>query len=240
MTNKKKVFVVAVAVCLIAILSLSSLAWFSDADEVTNNFQVAGGENEDPDEIFSIDVMEAVDLDGDGKVDATVGYDKDPEFVNEALYENIMPGDMLLKRPQAKNTGSYAQWVRFKVTIDNASDWVAVMQKYGYELHDLLYMKDGVTKLTEADNWTFVPEQTTVTDDKVTYVFYYNEILEPGKTAILFGNVKIPFELNQYDMALFAEGKFQMVVTGEAIQAEHTGDNAVEAFALVETTQAIK
>ena len=97
MTNKKKVFVVAVAVCLIAILSLSSLAWFSDADEVTNNFQVAGGENEDPDEIFSIDVMEAVDLDGDGKVDATVGYDDDPNFVNEALYENIMPGDMLLE-----------------------------------------------------------------------------------------------------------------------------------------------
>ena len=240
MNNKKKVFVVAVAVCLIAILSLSSLAWFSDADEVTNNFQVAGGENQDPDEIFSLDVMEVVDLDGDGVADATVGYDEDPNPVHEALYENIVPGDMLLKRPQSKNTGSYAQWVRFKVTIDNANEWVAIMQKYGYELHDLLYMRDGTTKLTESDNWTFVPEQTVVDGNKITYVFYRNEIIEPGDTAILFGYVKIPFELNQYDMAMFAEGKFQMVVTGEAIQAEHTGDNAIDAFALVTSTQPIK
>ena len=226
--SKKKLLSLALVIIMIATLSFGTLAWFTDSDEVTNDFLVAGSEDQNPDDIFSVDVWE--DTDGDGEEDTTTGH----------TYENILPGDMLLKRPQAKNTGSYAQWVRFKVTIDNASDWVAVMQKYGYELHDLLYMKDGVTKLTEADNWTFVPEQTTVADDKVTYVFYYNEILEPGKTAVLFGNVKIPFELNQYDMALFAEGKFQMVVTGEAIQAEHTGDNAVEAFALVETTQAIK
>lgn len=233
MNNKKKVFVVAVAVCLIAILSLSSLAWFSDADEVTNNFQVAGGENEDPDDIFSIDVMEAVDTDGDGKVDATVGYDDDANPVHEALYKDIVPGDMLIKRPQSKNTGSYAQWVRFKVTFDNANDWIAVMAQYGYELLDLLYLQDGTTKLTDSTNWTFVPEDTYVENDKITYVFYRNEVIEPGDTAILFGNVKIPVELTQYDMALFTEGKFQMVVRGEAIQAEHTGDNCVDAFKLV-------
>ena len=51
MTNKKKVFVVAVAVCLIAILSMSSLAWFSDADEVTNQFMVStSGDEDDPDD----------------------------------------------------------------------------------------------------------------------------------------------------------------------------------------------
>ena len=56
MNNKKKVFVVAVAVCLIAILSLSSLAWFSDADEVTNKFMVATSDDPtDPDDIFFVD-----------------------------------------------------------------------------------------------------------------------------------------------------------------------------------------
>lgn len=240
MNNKKKVFVVAVAVCLIAILSLSSLAWFSDADEVTNNFVVAGGENEDPDEIFSLDVMEKVDVDGDGDYDnddATIGYRDEP---SEFTYENIVPGDMLYKRPSAQNTGSYNQWIRFKVTIDNANDWVAVMQKYGYELHDLLYLEDKTTKMTESKDWTFVPDQTTVDNDKVTYVFYYNDVVAPGEWAVSFTYVKIPFELNQDNMRLFEEGKFQMVVTGEAIQAEHTGDNAVDAFSLVEQTQAIQ
>jgi hypothetical protein len=34
-------------------------------------------------------------------------------------------------------------------------------------------------------------------------------------------------------MSNITEGKFQMVVRGEAIQAEHTGDNCVDAFKLV-------
>ena len=64
--NKKKVLVASLAISLIAILSLGTLAWFSDSDEVTNKFHVAGGEDSKPDEIFSVDVMEAVDADEDG------------------------------------------------------------------------------------------------------------------------------------------------------------------------------
>ncbi len=66
--NKKKIFALAVAVIMIAILSFGTLAWFSDGDSVTNRFQVAGGD--DADKIFSVDVMEAVDVNGDGKFDA--------------------------------------------------------------------------------------------------------------------------------------------------------------------------
>lgn len=234
--NKKKLLSLALVVIMIATLSFSTLAWFTDSDSVTNNFDIAGGENNNPDEIFSIDVMEAVDTDGDGDHDITIGYDQDPEYKDNYTYENILPGDMLLKRPQTKNTGSYDQWVRMSITFDNATYWVALMAKYGYtDMLDMLYMRDGVTPLKNDTNWTYAPAETAIDNDQITYVFYYNKILEPGKTAVFFGNVLIPYQFDQYDMAPFTNGDFRMVVTGEAIQVKNIeADTAMEAFAIVE------
>ena len=239
--NKKKLFSVAVVVIMIAILSFSSLAWFSDRDSVTNNFGIAGGENQEPDEIFSIDVMEAVDKNGDGVVDETIGYDKDSNYRDTFTNENIAPGDMLLKRPQTKNTGSYEQWVRMKVTFDNANYWVALMQKYGYtDMIDMLYMRDKTTKLKDAQNWLYAPDETTVEDDKITYVFYYKDTLQVDKTAVFFGWVNVPSQFIQQDMAPFTNGDFQMVVTGEAIQVKNiAASTAKEAFAIVEADHPI-
>jgi len=249
--NKKKIVSLALVVIMIAILSFSSLAWFSDSDSVTNNFDIAGGENNKPDEIFSIDVMEAVDADGDGLIDATVGYDKDSNYKDTFTYENIAPGDMLRKQPQTRNTGSYEQWVRMKVTFDNAEYWVALMQKYGYtDMTDMLYMKDKNTKLVNAPDWAYAPSETTVENDKVTYVFYYNTKLQPiadpnnagaaESNAIFFSYVKIPTQFTQADMAPFTNGDFQMVVTGEAIQVKNiNATTAKEAFAIVEADQPI-
>ena len=241
--SKKKLFSLAVVAIMIAILSFSTLAWFSDSDRVTNDFGIAGGENQKPDEIFSIDVMEYV-VDENGK-GATIGYDKDVNYRDSFTYENIAPGEMLRKQPQTRNTGAYEQWVRMKVTFDNAEYWIALMQKYGYtDLTDLLYMKDKTTKLVDADNWTFAPGETAVENDQVTYVFYYNTKLQPiadpekpgaaESNAIFFSYVKIPHQFTQADMAPFTSGDFQMVVTGEAIQVKNIpATTAQEAFAYV-------
>lgn len=247
--SKKKLLSLALVVIVIAILSFSTLAWFSDSDSVTNNFNITGGENNDPDEIFSIDVMEAVDGDGDGKIDATIGFDGDPTNDSTFTYENITPGNMLRKQPQTRNTGSYEQWVRMKVTFDNAEYWIALLQKYGYnDLTDLLYMRDKTTKLVNAENWTFAPEETTVENDQVTYVFYYNTKLQPITdyagapecNAIFFSYVKIPHQFTQEDMAPFTNGDFKLVVTGEAIQVKNiNAATAKEAFAIVEADQSI-
>ena len=64
--TKKKVFVTALAVCLVAILSMGSLAWFSAQDSVTNNFHIADSADNNPDDIFSVDVYEKYDSDEDG------------------------------------------------------------------------------------------------------------------------------------------------------------------------------
>ena len=247
--SKKKLFSLSLVAIMIAILSFGSLAWFSDSDSVTNNFGVAGGENQNPDEIFSVDVMEYV-VDENGNA-ATIGYDKDPNYTDSFTYKNIAPGEMLRKQPQTRNTGAYEQWVRMKVTFDNAEYWIALMQKYGYtDLTDLLYMRDKSTKLVDADNWTFAAEETSVENDQVTYVFYYETKLQPiadaekpgaaESNAIFFSYVKIPQQFNQADMAPFTNGDFQMVVTGEAIQVKNIdAATAQEAFAVVEADQAI-
>lgn len=250
--SKKKIFSLAVVMIMIAILSLSTLAWFADSDSVTNNFDIAGGENQKPDEIFSIDVMEAVDGDGDGKIDATIGAEGDTSNDGTFTYENIAPGDMLRKQPQVRNTGSYEQWVRMKVTFDNAEYWIALLQKYGYkDLTDLLYMRDKTTKLVDADNWIYDPaKDVSVDGDQVTYTFYYKTTLQPiadpanagaaESNAIFFSYVKIPHQFTQDDMAPFTNGDFRLIVTGQAIQVKNIeATTAREAFAVVEADQTI-
>ena len=72
--TKKKVFVAALAVCLIAILSLGTLAWFNASDDITNKFLIADSDGDGtPD--FSVEVWENendnddnADADGDGEI----------------------------------------------------------------------------------------------------------------------------------------------------------------------------
>lgn len=113
--TKKKVFVSALAVCIVAILSMGSLAWFTDSDDATNKFYVADS-TQIPDKIFSIDLMEGVDTDGDGKKDASVAYNGDKKNVGWN-YNNIKPGDKLVKEPWIKNTGSYEQWFALRLLL---------------------------------------------------------------------------------------------------------------------------
>ena len=237
--NKKKVFTLALAVCLIAILSMGTLAWFNDTDSVTNDFLV-GGNGGDPDAIFSLDVYEAVDEDRDGKIDHTIGWEGDtsPDGAGVFAYENVVPGDLLLKRVYAHNKGMYDQWVRFKITFNNASDWQDLETKYGIKLYDIL-MESANTKLVDSTQWTFAANETVLDTaaDTVTYVFYCNAVVDADANrpwVTLFDYVKIPYQLDQHDMALFANGQFQLVAVGEAVQVENIkADNAIDAFAIV-------
>ena len=220
MMNKKKVFVLALAVCLIAILSFSTLAWFTDSDEVNNQFHVATSTG-DPDDIFSIDVIEEVDTDGDGIADKTLDEGKVDEGFD---YERIYPSAELVKEPKALNTGKYDQYVRMHVTVDKA--W------------DTLVKGDLNSTLKGMDTamWTFAGK--TVDGEQVTYTYYLNRVLphsDPTNTGCqtLFTHVVIPAELTQEDMATLPNGMFTMDIVAEAVQADNTGDNAQDAFALV-------
>ena len=209
--TKKKVFVVAIAVCLIAVLSMSTLAWFSASDDVTNKFYVADSET-DADEIFSVDVWEYVN--GEQTKD-----DDGAEFTN------IYPSARYHKEPYVENTGKYDQWIRVKVTVTDANAWIALFNQYGFKLADLFEGHDEAAWDREFD------EGYDSAANTYTATYYLNYKLEPGKTAGIFNTVVIPEEFTQEDLAQF-KGGFELNILAEAVQADNNGTTAREGFAV--------
>lgn len=224
--NKKKMFVVALAVCLVAILSMGSLAWFTAQDSINNTFLIADS-NATENDVFSIDLYEMKDTDGDGVGDTKTDYG--------IVYGNnneVVPGAELSKEAYVQNTGSYDQYVRVKVTISDVSVWKTVL---------------GITSITEpvdlneffdvaADfDTTWYKNDAEIAydsvEDKLTYVYYYNGVLEAGSAAVSFiDGISIPENMTKEDVVAM-EGSFKLSFVAEAIQSDNTGNNAQAAFA---------
>lgn len=252
-SNKKKLFAVALAVCLVSILSFSTLAWFNASESVTNKFMVAStgtGESgqSKPDKVFSIDLWEKVDSDGDGDVDAD---DTKVNYRDNALtgwtYEDILPGVKYHKEPTVENTGSYDQYVRVVVTVSNAAKWQTILPA-DYPLGTIFHGHNE-------DKWTYDPDGSDAVnaaaaannEDTLSYVYYLDEKLAPGATAVVFEQVQLPSWLTQDDVAKLAVEDnagnvtidFKISVRADAIQTEGLGDTvatAKDAFASINWT----
>ncbi len=214
--SKKKILVAALALIVVATLSFGTLAWFTDSDEITNDFMIAGSENNDPDDIFSVDVWE--DLTDDDVVDKN---QDDGEF------KDVLPGDDWYKDVNVENTGAYPQYARVLVTVTEAHIW--------QEIFGEIYVP--LEKIATDLSADFMPWsiEFNADEDTLTYVLYYNAddgILEPDEYANLFTNVHIPEALDR-DQAAEMDGGFKITVVAEAVQTENVGINAVEAFATV-------
>ncbi len=221
--NKKKVFVSALAISLIAILSFGTLAWFTDSDSVKNDFMIADSdETTTPDDVFSIDIYETK-VDADGNV--ITDEEGNPEITDAGnTYENIVPGDVLTKNPTVKNTGNYDQWVRVKVTLSNADNWLELVQKYDLVLEEDLF--DGF----DGDAWRS-EGSTTPVNGAITFTYYLKDKLAPDMEVTLFEAVKIPSVFDQTDMNAVKE--FSLSFVAEAVQVENTKNNAFDAFEFV-------
>ena len=220
--NKKKVFTVALAVCLIAILSLSSLAWFTDDDIVENDFLIAGSDNEDPDEVFSIDVWEN-----------NPGSDPDGY-----TYEDILPGDVLQKEVFVKNTGAYEQYARVIVVVSNANEWMAALDKTAPAYPALSQLVNGLNTA----NWDPADANSANYDaqnNTFWYVLYVPGTLAVNEEVKLFESVKIPEALTREEAAAF-DGGFSINVYAQAVQTQNLGTsaNAAEAFDYVNWSEA--
>ncbi len=220
--NKKKVFILALAVCLIAILSMSTLAWFNATDDVKNDF------------MFD-------DSDGDGTPDFKVDvYETDkngnPRPAGKE-YPHVAPGAVLPKDPTVKNTGDYDMYTRVVVTLDNATAWIKASDKYSIADDDNCILEEMVEI---HQNWVrFDNPVYDATANTLTYVYYHNGIVEAGvKTAPLFTQVTIPTAPQQEDLR-FTDDKFSITVKADAIQSDNiiadgatiTGNEAYTAFA---------
>ena len=205
--TKKKIILIALAVCLFAIASYGTLAWFTAEDEVINKFYV-GDSTTDPDKVFGIDVWETVD---------GVEYGKGVANTDGAEYELILPGEIFDKDPYFTNTGVHPQYVRAIVTVTDADILYDAMIPYGSsvsEWNEVEFLFPG----TDA-NWTFQDAFYTK-DDTFVYVYYYNTTLAAGATTEkLFDAVAIPTELTKEQAADI--DNFTVSIVGQAIQSEH-------------------
>lgn len=202
--NKKKVFALALAVCLIAILSMGTLAWFNATDSVENQFKFDDTDNDGtPD--FKVDIYET-DENGDP---LPAGKE----------YPHVAPGAVLAKDPTVRNTGDYGMYTRVVVTLDNASAWIAASDKYSIADDDNCILEEMVEIHA---NWTrFDNPVYDATANTLTYVYYHNGIVEKGvTTAPLFTQVTIPTQPQQEDLR-FADDKFTITVKADAIQSDN-------------------
>lgn len=211
--NKKKVLVTALAVSLIAILSLGTLAWFNATDEITNTFKVADSDDPDTTPDFSVDVFET---------------DEEDNKIEGNEYLDILPGDVLHKDPTVKNTGEYDMYTRVIVTLSDANVWLTAANKY--KIASNLSNADAqwilLESMTDIDtnNWKRYDKPVYDKDaDTLVYVYYYDDVVAPdAETTPVFETVTIPTQLQQKDMD-FGEGvDFTIHVKAEAIQADNT------------------
>ena len=200
--NQKKVFALALAACLLAVLSAGSLAWFTDTDSVTNQFMIADSAST-PDAVFSVDVWEYANGDRENR-------DQDG-----AVFENILPGSKLHKQPYVENTGAYDQYIRVHVTVTNADAWIAALGN-GYDLGTMFGGHDE-SLWTRMEAGVYNAEQNTY-----TMTFYLNGKLAPKAAACLFTDVTIPGRLTREDM-VFIGGQFALTILAEAVQTENLG-----------------
>ena len=215
--TKKKVLTVAIAVCLIAIISLSTLAWFNAADDAQNNFYIANSED-DADEIFSVDVWEddtEEDTDGETKLE-------DMEI------ENIQPGDVIYKEVHIENTGYYDQYIRATITVSQATVWQKV---YGVAATEVVPLTAIVQGVDMAAVHTYTAKLDT-TNDTFVYELYYDKAIAAGQEIIVFETVTINENLDRFQAAEMS-GEFFIKVVADAVQVENVGNNVYEAFTTV-------
>lgn len=213
--NKRKVFLTALAICLIAILSMGTLAWFNASDSVTNTFKVADTDSDNkPD--FSVELWE------------TDAYDN---RVDKREYKDILPGDVLDKDPTVENTGNYDQYIRAYVTFSDAETLQAACEKYGLSKDLRAWLN------VDSTVWQAVDNTNVDADGNITYCYYLKSVLgkkvgEETNKVKLFTTVSIPGLFVQEDLS-GSNAVFNINVKAEALQTANTGDNALEAFANV-------
>lgn len=228
--SKKKVLAIALAVCLLAIMSFSTLAWFNASAEVTNKFQVATSTD---DTVFDI-IVEEKETPDDGSDE----WDTDDWDDDGITYDKIAPGDELGKNVRITNTGAYDQWVRVKVTVTNYTAWQQIIAKAnasdfdGYMINNVL--KIHKDQLEKQSNGKLVKEVVVDTaNNTITYGFYYNAKLTSGSNFLLMDTVSIPTVMDQNDAAAFegsvenpdgttgTENRFDITVVAQAIQSDN-------------------
>ena len=211
--SKKKLLSLALVVIMLASISFSTLAWFTDNDSAKNNFVISGAGTGDPDKIFSVDVLENVD--------------------GEWGFEHILPGDEFKKEAYITNTGSYDQYIRVVMTI---TDWTLINGGITGSNSVVTIKMDAdfnsnwhiVGQVQVKDNGTLFVNTAGCYDeetDTLTVTMFLNKKLAPDEVVHIMDSVTVSTEATQDDFKDegFADG-FQIIFKADAVQTENILD----------------
>lgn len=219
-TAKKAMLMTLCAIILVVATVFGTMAYLTSTDEVVNTFTVGN---------VAIKLDEAkVDTDGSPVTGAA--------RVKENSYK-LMPGHTYTKDPTIHvDAASEDCFIRAKVTLTNAKEWIAIATKYADN------KVENIIKGTDDNIWWVSQPAVDKTANTVTYTFVYkneSHTDELGKRIwtstdsndlVLFNEIAIPGGLTNDELA--AVGSSKITVVAEAIQADGfaNADEAWKAF----------
>lgn len=213
--SKRKILLLAVTVCMVAILAVGgTLAYFTDDDQATNVFTVGN---------IDIDLVETFD---------------------EEEAKLILPGEVIEKAVNVTNTGSNPAYVRVHIAVpailDSGAEDRPEFAAYNNTLHfnftkasfaDKLwswlpeYSEGAGYKGNGAGNWNCYP--STVGDiDYNVYVVTYRTILQPGESTAEPAMTQVYLDTSLTQDAwnevapYFGEEGIKILVVAEGVQSE--------------------
>lgn len=207
-TKSKALLLTLCAVLLVTASVLGTMAFLTSTASVENTFTVGS---------VKITLDEAkVTTDGEPVEGAA--------RVTENSYK-LMPGHTYTKDPTIHvDAASEDCFIRAKVTLTNAKEWIAIATKYADN------KVENIIKGTDDNIWWVSQPAVDETANTVTYTFVYkNEshtdelgkriwTSTDSKDLVLFNEIAIPGGLTNDELA--AVGRSKITVVAEAIQAD--------------------
>lgn len=218
---KKSIALVMMAVLLVAASVMGTLAYLTSKDTVTNTFTVG---------------KVAITLD-EAKVNVNGVAETPAKRVQKNEYK-LMPGHTYTKDPTIHVAeGSEPCFIRAKVTLTNASQWIAIATKYADN------KVENIIQGTDDNIWWVSQPAVDTAKNTVTYTFVFkNEshtdelgkriwTSADSKDLVLFDKIVIPDGVTATELGGVANT--QITIVAEAIQADGfaTEEAAWAAFA---------
>lgn len=202
MKNMKKILLCCV--CIIAVTAASAagtMAWLTDRESAVNTFTVG-----------QVDItVDETKVNADGT--PVEGADR-----VQANEYHLLPGCVYTKDPAVTvQENSEDAYVRMILTVHNASDVQAILDKYS--LGDFSALIGGWDK----DTWLYNGYTEDTGANTISFEFRYPETVAAGDTAVqlpaLFETLIVPGEVTGEELQALYDGGFKMEVLGHAIQA---------------------
>lgn len=224
-TAKKAMLMTLCAIILVVATVFGTMAYLTSTDEVENTFTVGN---------VKITLDEA-------KVNTNGSPVEGADRVKANEYK-LMPGHTYTKDPTIHvDAASEDCFIRAKVTLTNAKEWIAIATKYADN------KVENIIKGTDDNIWWVSQPAVDETANTVTYTFVYkNEshtdelgkriwTSTDSKDLVLFNEIAIPGGLTNDELK--SVGASKITVVAEAIQADGfaNADAAWEAFEGVST-----